>query len=45
MNYGKMFAFGQIGLAILAAIGYAVAGDWRKAIYWVAAAVITAAVI
>lgn len=31
----------QIFLSIAAAIGYGVAGDWRRAVYWTAAAVLT----
>jgi hypothetical protein len=34
----------MIVLAVCASAGYTVATDWRRAIYWAAAAVITAAV-
>ena len=40
----KLFPTVLIGLDICAAIAYAFAGDWRRAIYWFAAAVLTATV-
>lgn len=41
---GKTLALANITLAVLACIGYAVAGDFRRSIYWGAAAVLTASV-
>lgn len=40
----KLFPSILIGMDIGAAIIYAIAGDWKKAIYWVAAATLTATV-
>lgn len=44
MNPGKFLAFVSMGLAVGASIGYLYVGDYRKAIYWAAAAIITATV-
>lgn len=44
MNWGILFAYTTIALDIGAAIGYAAAGDVRRAVYWAAAAVLTASV-
>lgn len=44
MNFGMLLAIAMIMLSVGAAIGYAVAGDWRRAIYWILAAGITAVV-
>lgn len=33
-----------IVIDILSALGYATGGDWRKVIYWISAAALTAAV-
>ena len=40
----KAFPTVLIALNIGAAIVYAIARDWRRAIYWIAAAVLTACV-
>lgn len=43
--YSKIFPTTLIILDVLAALGYAVLdGDWRKFIYWISAAVLTASV-
>jgi hypothetical protein len=44
MNVGKLLAIANMSLAALACLGYLTAGDFRKAIYWGAAAVLTASV-
>ena len=44
MNYGKMLAEVMIVLDVLASIGYTCQGDYRHAIYWLAAGVLTATV-
>lgn len=44
MNAGKILAITMIVLSISAAIGYALARDYRHAIYWAAAAVLTSCV-
>ena len=44
MNWGRTLAIVQIVVCIAAAIGYAFAGDWRRVIYWVSAAVLTSSV-
>lgn len=44
MNWGKAAAIGQIILSLTSAVGYGIVGDWRRAIYWAAAAVITGSV-
>ena len=41
---GKVFAIVQMGCAILACLGYLVAGDYRRSIYWGSAAVLTGSV-
>lgn len=43
-NFGFILANVQIVVAIGASVGYACAGDYRRAIYWAAAAVLTASV-
>lgn len=40
----KIFPSVLIALDVAAAVVYAEAGDWRRAIYWFAAAVLTATV-
>lgn len=40
----KLFPTLLIVLDVFAAAGYVSAGDWRKVIYWLAAAVLTSAV-
>ncbi len=40
----KLFPTILIVLNVCAAVGYLPVGDWRRAIYWLAAAVITAVV-
>lgn len=44
MTPGRWFAFALIGLDVCAAVGYGFDSDWRRAIYWIAAAVLTACV-
>ena len=44
MRYEKLFPTLLIILDICAAITYMPAGDWRRVIYWLAAAVLTACV-
>ena len=44
MNWGEAFAYLTIALDVAAAIGYGAAGDWRRAIYWASAAVLTTCV-
>lgn len=44
VNVGMALACVMIVLSVGASIGYALSGDVRRAIYWAAAAVITAAV-
>ena len=39
-----IFPTALIFLDLCAAGGYAAAGDWRRAVYWIAAAVLTASV-
>ena len=40
----KLFPTLMIVLNLFAAAGYVYPGDWRKVVYWIAAAVLTAAV-
>ena len=40
----KIFPTVLIALDVAAAVVYAVAGDWRRAIYWFVAGVLTATV-
>lgn len=40
MNWGKIFAISQLLLCVAACIGYLCSKDWRRALYWGAAAVI-----
>ncbi len=40
----KFFPFVLIVLDVCAAVGYATHGDWKKVIYWLAAATLTATV-
>lgn len=40
----RLFPIILMALDLFAAFGYAVARDWRRTIYWVAAAVLTATV-
>ena len=44
MRYEKLFPALLIILDICAAIAYVPGGDWRRVIYWLAAAVLTACV-
>lgn len=44
IDFGKTLAVTLIALDVLACLGYAIAGDTRRAIYWGAAAVLTATV-
>ncbi|NLW83937.1 MAG: hypothetical protein GXY41_05980 [Phycisphaerae bacterium] len=44
MRYEKLFPTLLIVLDICAAIGYVPSGDWRKVIYWLAAAILTTCV-
>ena len=41
MNWGKVFAWAIILLSVAAAVGYACAGDWRRAGYWACGAGLT----
>lgn len=43
-NFGKLFAIWMILWSVAASIGYLLQRDYRRAIYWAAAAVITASV-
>lgn len=40
MNYGKVLATVMIVLSVGACIGYALAGDVRRAVYWGAASIL-----
>jgi len=44
MRYEKLFPTLLIVLDVCAAIGYIPPGDWRRVIYWLAAAVLTTCV-
>jgi hypothetical protein len=44
MNWGFIFATGQVLLACLATIGYVLVQDWKHAVYWILAAALTAVV-
>jgi hypothetical protein len=44
MNFGKFFAIIQMAGALCASVGYLCVGDFRRAIYWAAAAIITGSV-
>ncbi len=44
MNAGKLLSIAVIVLSIAAAIGYAVAGDIRRTIYWAASAILITSV-
>lgn len=44
MNYEKLFPTLLIILDICAALAYVPTGDWRKFIYWIAAATLTTCV-
>lgn len=44
MSLGKILACGNIALSLGASIGYAYSADWRHAIYWLGAVILTAAV-
>ncbi len=44
MNYGKLLATVMIVLSVGAALGYALARDWRHAGYWAASSVLIACV-
>lgn len=44
MDYGKILAMTNMGLCLLAAIGYAMDGDFRRSFYWACAFGITASV-
>lgn len=44
MNIGVILATGNIILNVGAAVGYTYAKDWKKALYWLAAACITTVV-
>lgn len=43
-NMGEVFAGIQVVLAAVAAVGYALARDWKHALYWALAGGITAVV-
>jgi hypothetical protein len=44
MKYEKLFPTLLIILDVCAAIGYVPSGDWRRVIYWLAAAILTTCV-
>ncbi|NLW84464.1 MAG: hypothetical protein GXY41_08720 [Phycisphaerae bacterium] len=44
MKYEKLFPTLLIILDICAAVGYIPVGDWRKVVYWLAAAILTTCV-
>lgn len=44
INWGTFFVNAGIVLDILAAIGYAFQGDWKRVLYWVSATGIMVAV-
>ena len=44
MNYGKALAILNMLVSISACVGYVLAKDYRRAIYWAAAATLTASV-
>lgn len=44
MKYEKLFPVLLVILDVCAAIGYIPAGDWRRVIYWLAAATLTTCV-
>lgn len=44
VNYGRLFACGQMALCVAASAGYATCRDWRRALYWFCAAILTACV-
>ena len=44
MNYGKTLAIVSIVVSVGACIGYLLARDYRRALYWGAAATLTASV-
>ena len=37
LNWGNLAVNIGIGIDILAAIGYGLQGDWKRALYWVSA--------
>lgn len=39
-----IFAWGQVALSVAASVVYAVRGDWKHAVYWVAAAILVTCV-
>ena len=41
----RLFSYFVIGLFIVVSLRWAVYGDWRQAVYWIAAAVINAVVV
>ncbi len=41
MKYEKLFPTMLILMDLCAALGYVPCGDWRKVVYWVAAAILT----
>ncbi len=45
MGMGKFFALCNMSLGIAACLSYLIDGNWRQAIYWGAAAVITGSVM
>ena len=44
MMWAKVFPATTMTLNVLAAVSYGFNGDWRRAVYWAAAAVLTASV-
>lgn len=44
LNWGKALAIAMIILSVGASIGYFIAGDWKRGLYWLFAAGITSTV-
>lgn len=44
MSRAQLFPAALIALNLCAAVAYGTAGDWRRAVYWIAAAVLTTVV-
>ena len=41
MNWARIMVFVMMAESVVASIGYFVAGDWRRGLYWAAASVIS----
>lgn len=44
MDYAKLAPEGVILLAVISTVGYALARDWRQALYWFGVIIVTGAV-